>query len=168
MVNFVRLWACAVIVICYAHSGTLDASPSSNLDQCVDSATTRYWRADYGFTYEGGKDLVEAIVLVENGCGRAIRNRDRSIDFGCMQINSSHLSELARYGIGPRELQFDNCQNIMVGTWILFRELLKSRGDLWRAIGNYNTGSYNSINARINRRYQLLVWSKLNYLWKNR
>src|SRR6516164_442544 len=51
------------------------------------------------------------------------RNRDGSLDFGRMQVNSSHLGELARYGIDKRALRDDTCINVLSGAWLLSRNV---------------------------------------------
>lgn len=64
------------------------------------------------------------------------RNSDGSEDIGLMQINSSHLPRLAKFGI-TREMLFDACINAYVGTWIL-REIIDRLGPTWNAVGAYN------------------------------
>lgn len=62
-----------------------------------------------------------------------------SEDLGLMQINSAHLTRLARYGITREILLRDACTNLMVGAQILAES--KSRyGDSWNATGAYNAG----------------------------
>ena len=66
-------------------------------------------------------------------------NANGSEDIGLMQINSSWLPMLARYGI-RREHLFNACVNAYVGTWILaanFRQF----GPTWKAVGAYNATS---------------------------
>lgn len=67
------------------------------------------------------------------------RNTDGSVDIGLMQINSSWLPSLARYGITRAHL-FDACVNAYVGSWILSRNI-QQLGLTWDAVGAYNARS---------------------------
>jgi len=85
--------------------------------------------------------LVHAIAQHESGmrANAVNQNGDGSEDIGLMQINSSWLPTLQRYGIDRAQL-FNPCVNAYVGTWILaanFREF----GTSWRAVGAYNARS---------------------------
>ncbi|WP_434668354.1 lytic transglycosylase domain-containing protein [Paraburkholderia sp. A3BS-1L] len=85
--------------------------------------------------------LVRAIAQQESGFrANAINvNANGSEDLGLMQINSSWLPKLSRFGI-RREHLFDACVNAYVGTWILasnFRQF----GPTWKAVGAYNATS---------------------------
>jgi len=85
--------------------------------------------------------LVRAIAQQESGMrANAINvNANGSEDIGLMQINSSWLPKLARFGI-QREHLFNACVNAYVGTWILasnFRQF----GPTWKAVGAYNATS---------------------------
>jgi soluble lytic murein transglycosylase-like protein len=102
--------------------------------------------------------LVRAIAQQESGMrANAVNvNSDGSQDIGLMQINSSWLPKLARYGI-TRERLFDACVNSYVGTWILASNI-KQFGATWKAVGAYNAVSSskqlvyaNSIFRRIQR-----------------
>ncbi|KDR40809.1 lytic transglycosylase domain-containing protein [Caballeronia glathei] len=99
---------------------------------CLDDAA-RYHRVSV--------QLVRAIAQQESGMrANAINtNRDGSEDIGLMQINSSWLRKLSRYGITRREL-FDACVNAYVGTWILASNI-KQFGPTWKAVGAYNAVS---------------------------
>ncbi|WP_074710289.1 lytic transglycosylase domain-containing protein [Nitrosomonas eutropha] len=106
--------------------------PFTAYSSCFDQASRRYGIHP---------DLLRAISKVEsNGNVRAInRNGNGSRDIGHMQINSSWLPTLKRYGITEQSL-FDPCTNTLVGAWVLarnFREL----GYNWNAIGAYNAKS---------------------------
>lgn len=112
------------------------------------------WAADH---YQVDYDLVRAIALQEGGTtGRVNWNRNLSYDIGKMQINSSHLGELAQYGISEAALQEDECLNITIGTWILKREIVQAP-NIWVGVGNYHshTPALNlDYQWRIYRRYQ--------------
>jgi len=85
--------------------------------------------------------LVRAIAQHESGMrADAVNiNRDGSEDIGLMQINSSWLPTLSRFGI-RREHLFDACVNAYVGTWILASNI-KRFGPTWKAVGAYNAVS---------------------------
>ena len=108
----------------------LVSSPSRA--DCLDDAA-RYHRVSV--------QLVRAIAQQESGMrANAINtNRDGSEDIGLMQINSSWLPKLSRYGITRRKL-FDACVNAYVGTWILASNI-KQFGPTWKAVGAYNAVS---------------------------
>jgi soluble lytic murein transglycosylase-like protein len=82
--------------------------------------------------------LVRAIAQHESGMrANAIhRNSNGTDDIGLMQINSSWLPKLAKYGIS-REHLFNACVNAYVGTWILASNC-RQFGATWKAVGAYN------------------------------
>ncbi|KAF7963373.1 lytic transglycosylase [Cupriavidus sp. UYMU48A] len=85
--------------------------------------------------------ILRAIAIVESG-GRpdaTNRNRNGSVDYGMMQINSIHLPELARYGIGVSDL-YDGCKSVFTGALILRRSIDKY-GNTWAAVGSYNSAT---------------------------
>ncbi|OBR54049.1 lytic transglycosylase domain-containing protein [Paraburkholderia tropica] len=83
--------------------------------------------------------LVRAIAKQESGVrADAVNvNRNGTEDIGLMQINSSWLPKLARYGI-RREHLFNACVNAYVGTWILASNI-RQFGPTWKAVGAYNS-----------------------------
>ncbi|BFG80957.1 lytic transglycosylase domain-containing protein [Paraburkholderia terrae] len=85
--------------------------------------------------------LVHAIAQQESGMrANAINvNGDGSQDIGLMQINSSWLPKLSRYGV-RREHLFNACVNAYVGAWILASNI-KQFGPTWKAVGAYNAVS---------------------------
>lgn len=101
------------------------------IEECILSAAYRYQVSD---------QLLLAIAKVESGYNpNAInRNRNGTYDMGVMQINSSWLPKLGKYGIHRSHL-FDPCTNIHVGAWILANNAVKY-GYNWHAVSAYNTG----------------------------
>jgi soluble lytic murein transglycosylase-like protein len=75
------------------------------------------------------------------------RNNDGSLDIGMMQINTSWLDELSKFGITAKENLLDPCVNIFVGAWILSK-YVQTYGRTWEAIGAYNTGNPHKRKAR--------------------
>jgi soluble lytic murein transglycosylase-like protein len=70
------------------------------------------------------------------------RNKDGTFDIGIMQINSSHLTTLAGFGIRAEHL-WEPCLNIQVGAWIL-ADSIRQFGPNWNAVGGYNVGTKRS------------------------
>lgn len=99
-----------------------------------------------GQQYNVPPRLLESIAHVEsNYRADAInRNKNGTFDVGVMQINSSWLPKLQKYGIELNDL-YDPCTNIHVGAWILANEVARY-GYNWEAIGAYNAGPYTDKN----------------------
>lgn len=90
--------------------------------------------------YNVSAQLLYAIAKTESGLqARAINraNNNGTYDVGLMQINSSWLPRLARFGISENDL-YEPCISIQVGAWIL-AENIRTHGMTWAAIGAYNT-----------------------------
>ena len=87
-------------------------------------------------------DLLYSIARVEshNEKNPIHWNNDGSYDMGLMQINSSWLPTLKRYGITRRTLTEKPCTNLNVGAWILARGI-RRYGLNWRGVGSYNASS---------------------------
>lgn len=73
-----------------------------------------------------------------------------STDYGVMQINSQHLSELRQLGLihSPQELLTDSCLNVQIGAWILARTFRRCGSVSWDCLGAYNTGVKGSLRRR--------------------
>jgi len=134
----------------------------ARIRQCLWAASAQY---------EVPYALALAIRQTEDGIqGVVNRNRNGSYDIGPMQINSTWLPVLRRYGIGTRELIDNGCVNAVAGVWILARSL-QSGGFLgrqgldaamhnpegfWRKVGNYNSRI-----PRYNSKYRQKVYRHL-------
>ena len=119
--------ACLASLLPLASASAATASPL--VEACLSAAASKHKVA-----YE----LLRAIAEHESafnhlGVGR---NRDASSDYGLMQINSSWLPTLARFGITRQKL-FDPCVNADVGAWILAGNF-RTMGLTWDAVGAYN------------------------------
>ena len=118
-----RRIATAIFALCLA---------PSLASACWDEAAQRYGVSP---------QLLYAMARVESSLNpAAVNNSHRkgtgSYDIGLMQINSSHLPRLARYGINEADL-YDPCTNIHVGAWLLADEFSRY-GVSWEGVGAYN------------------------------
>lgn len=80
-----------------------------------------------------------ATVESQNDPKALNRNKNGSIDFGLMQVNSIHLPELKKYKIGRRDLM-QSCKNIYVAAWLL-RRSMNRYGNTWAAVGGYHSNT---------------------------
>ncbi len=112
----------------------------------VSLAAKAGWQcwSDAALRYNVPIDLLYSIARVESGNKYNVvsgKNRNGTYDIGLMQINSSHLPRLRRYGITEKDLLQDPCLNLHVGAWIL-ADAIERHGYNWVAIGAYNAGSH--------------------------
>lgn len=129
-----------------ATAGALQG-PSAAVDQCLTAAA-----AKHGVAYA----LLRSIAEQESHFNpRAVNsNVDGSADWGLMQINSSWLPFLKKYGITQDQL-FQPCINADVGAWIL-ADSFKRLGVTWNAVGAYNAKTPSKRYTYANRVYQKL------------
>ncbi|EBW6765618.1 lytic transglycosylase [Salmonella enterica subsp. enterica serovar Saintpaul] len=91
--------------------------------------------------------LLEAIAIQESHMNPRAVNENRrngrvtSVDYGVMQINSTHISELVKLGVirGKEDLLNNACLNVQVGAWILAR-IFQTCDVNWQCLGSYNAG----------------------------
>ena len=107
---------------------------------CVSARSEACWE-QAAQRYGVSAQLLYAIASVESGVNPAAVNRSHrartgSYDIGLMQINSSHLPKLERYGIREADL-YNACTNMHVGAWLLAESFARS-GTTWNAVGAYN------------------------------
>ncbi|WP_223214366.1 MULTISPECIES: lytic transglycosylase domain-containing protein [Xanthomonas] len=83
--------------------------------------------------------VLRAIAWQESrGRAEAIHvNKNGTIDYGKMQINSIHLRRLSSYGISRDELM-QPCVSVYVAAWRL-REMVNKYGNTWAAVGAYHS-----------------------------
>ena len=66
-------------------------------------------------------------------------NDNGTYDIGMMQVNSTWLPALTKFGISRADL-LNGCVSIHVGAWILSGNISRF-GPIWRAVGAYNASS---------------------------
>jgi hypothetical protein len=99
---------------------------------------------------------IVSVLKAEGGkVGMASKNKNGTVDYGPMQVNSIWLSKLRAVGYTKEQLQNDPCVNVRVGTWILAQKVADGK-DWWNGVGNYN-----SYTKSLNEKYQQKV--KHNY-----
>ena len=120
---------------------------STSAQACWEEAANKYGINAY---------LLYAIAKTESNLNpRAInRNKNGSFDIGLMQINSSWLPTLRKYGVTEPSL-YDACTSIHVGAWILAQNI-RRYGDTWEAVGAYNARS-----SELRLRYAMKVYKNL-------
>ena len=110
--------------------------------------------------------LIMSVLLVEQGkSGQVVTNQNGTYDIGPMQINSTQLPELMKHGITQKEIQYNVCDNIRVGTWILSKKIAR-RHNLLVGIGDYNSHT-----DHFNKNYYekvKITYTKLNLLLANK
>ena len=91
--------------------------------------------------YSVSSALLYAIARVESGLNptAVAWNRNGTRDIGLMQINSTWLPTLARYGVTERDL-LEPCTSIHIGAWILAGNIARL-GYTWEAVGAYNAAN---------------------------
>jgi hypothetical protein len=104
---------------------------------------------------------IVSVLKAEGGkIGTASKNKNGTVDYGPMQINSIWLSKLKTVGYTEKQLQNDPCINVRVGTWILAQKIASGK-DWWSGIGNYN-----SYTQSLNEKYRTRVKSNYEVLAK--
>ena len=151
-----RLTVAIVAVFLMAPPVLAKAQDAAREARCIE-ASARYNRIPV--------PLLRAIRLQEGGRVGGWRvNRDGSIDYGVMQINSRWLPVLELQGYDATVLTYDSCASIAAGAWILAQALARlgawNRSDVdgnryWRAIGDYHSQTH-----ALNRAYAEQVWSR--------
>lgn len=105
----------------------------------LPSAALAFCFEDAGNTYRLNPRLLKNIASLESGMNPAAvhRNRDGSLDFGLMQVNSFWINATH---LDKERLVRDPCYNTLAGARIL-RDCIDRLGYTWEAIGCYNATS---------------------------
>ena len=103
--------------------------------------------------------VILSVMKAEGGKnGDANRNKNGTVDYGVLQINSVWLPEISGHGYTKDDLQFNPCRNIEVGVWILGKSLAEGKS-LWSGIANYHSRT-----PEHNQRYQKIVYKNYKQL----
>ncbi|WP_321926309.1 lytic transglycosylase domain-containing protein [Burkholderia sp. BCC1998] len=117
----IRAIALLTMTLCVLHSARADCFSDAASYQHVNETILR------ALAWQESRDNVNAKRVNTNG----------SIDYGLMQINSIHLSELSTYHIDSHTLM-DPCASVYIAAWHLRKMMLKY-GNTWRAVGAYHS-----------------------------
>jgi soluble lytic murein transglycosylase-like protein len=84
--------------------------------------------------------IILSVMAQESGkAGKYTSNNNNTRDYGPMAINSSWLPKLYKNGITESSLLKNGCLNVLVGTAILRKYAVATRGNWWQAVGNYHS-----------------------------
>lgn len=102
--------------------------------------------------------ILRAIAIKETAsCQNLVgRNKNNTVDIGCMQINSDHLNRLSKYGISIDDLH-NQCKNIYIAAWLYKQQIIKY-GDNWLAVGAYHSRTPSKRDAYARAVYN--IWKK--------
>lgn len=140
-----RVFLCAVALSLVANH-----SMAADVSACIQGASN-YHRVN--------PQILEAILEAESSMrpGTINKNDNNSVDFGLAGINSIHLKELSKWGLGVDDL-LNPCVSIYVGAWHLSKKI-QQYGNTWFAIG-----AYHSITPEKNHLYQVRIFEKLRMI----
>lgn len=112
--------------------------------------------------------LLFAIAEVESKFDPTAKNqnRDGSVDYGLMQINSQHLPRLRARGVTAARLLAEPCLSVHVGAEIL-AGMIARHGYSWTAVGAYNAGG-SAARGSARQRYAIKVWNRYRALVADR
>ena len=121
--------------------------------ECINQAAVQYFVP---------AKVIIAVLQTEGGRpGLASPNRNGTVDYGPMQINSAWIKQIAPYGYTDHQVQDDPCTNVKEGAWILSQAMAHSSAQpYWQGVSNYHsyTPVYNQTYQRqIKSRYVVLT-----------
>lgn len=85
--------------------------------------------------------LLKKIAVIESDLdpNSICKNKNGTVDYGIMQINSIHFKKLAKWGISEKNIMNPRV-NIYAGGWLL-SEHIKNNGFNFQAIGLYHSAT---------------------------
>ena len=108
------------------------------------------------------------ILATEGGQnGEALSNTNGTWDMGPFQVNTCHINMLLEFGIRPEDVLANGCVNADAAALILRRELRRSAGDLWEALGAYHsrtTHLHHAYRQRLQRNLKKLEQGRVTAL----
>ncbi|HGJ5857374.1 lytic transglycosylase domain-containing protein [Arsenophonus nasoniae] len=134
---------------------------------CLTTAAQAFCFNEAGAIYQIDPKLLKAIAQQESSLSaRAVNiNRDKqgrvlSVDYGLMQINSTHIPKLKKMGIirAHEDLLNQPCLNVKIGAWILAQHL-RECGVNWNCLGSYNAG-FHPRNEKKRLRYAQQIYAR--------
>jgi soluble lytic murein transglycosylase-like protein len=92
-----------------------------------------------GLRYNVSPHALVAIATQESklNAGAINVNKNGTVDYGLMGINTVWLKQLSQFGITEQHLM-QPCINVHIGAWI-YSQHVRSFGNTWRAIGAYHS-----------------------------
>jgi len=134
---------------------------------CLTTAAKAFCFNEAGAIYQIDPKLLKAIAQQESSLSaKAVNiNRDKqgrvlSVDYGLMQINSTHIPKLQKMGVirNQQDLLNQPCLNVKIGAWILAQHL-RECGVNWACLGSYNAG-FHPRNEKKRLRYAQQIYAR--------
>lgn len=138
--SLTRCWSlvCIVLSTCVAVSSASAGTKPLTM-ACVDEAAAAF-----------GHPQMALVLILAQERGKvgqcSAPNRNGTVDCGPAQINTNEINRLAPIlGVSPDTalamIRDDGCFNIFVSAFILTEKLSHAKGDLWDAMGRYNSAT---------------------------
>lgn len=118
--------------------------------------------------YQIPANLLLAVAEMEGGKpGQAVKNENGTFDLGVMQLNTSYVNELKKYGITYSDVSKAGCYPYFLAAWRLRGHIDKDKGDVWTRVANYHSRT-----PEFNQRYRAklipkadrwAMWLKTHY-----
>lgn len=90
--------------------------------------------------YEIPANVMLAVAEQEGGRpGQWSRNSNGSHDVGAMQLNTTYLADLNRYGITPAAVSAAWCYAYDLAAWRLRTHIRNDAGEFWTKVANYHS-----------------------------
>lgn len=90
--------------------------------------------------YDVPANLILAVAEREGGRpGQWVRNTNGTFDVGPLQLNTSYLASLRRWGITAADAARPGCYPYDLAAWRLRGHLRHDKGDLWQRAANYHS-----------------------------